>query len=886
MCSDSRTETIFPLPPPIEGQRLLSGMLISGRYEVRGYLDRGGHGTVYRVFDREIRREIALKLLGSERENAIGIARLRREVQVARDAQSPRLVRIFDLGTSSEGSYLTMELIDSPSLRGVLRKGSLSIEDSVRIAKQLFEGLAALHHLQIVHRDIKPGNILLAEGRDAKLADFGLARRLDRAETQLTRSGGLVGTLAYLSPEQILGEDGSEKSDLYAAGLVLFEMLAGRLPHEAPSDFGRRLSLLERAPDVRRFQPEVPPWLARIVARLLEVRPADRYQSAEEALRDLTQQRSPRRVRIGRWVLRTATVLVFALPQTGVVLVPPPKAEFSHLVSLGEGIAAVGRRGEELWRLTGVEPDSANKWVLARIKPDGPRLLALVPIQPGRWSQEDVSTLTFLDPETGKVVKRAKLPSAANSFPNDPPRFAVASLKTLDLFHDGTDEVIVSYHHIPEAPSYTVLYAPRLNQARIVYYARGGQEFAGAADLDGDGNPELLFVGIDNGWNWVNAVAAVKLDPESVKEGDSLPTPAAPDVMDEPFQERLLLWYAVVPRGQLEDPHRLTIDEKRRELTIHYASGKTWSLDFNGFAPATSGADLPGRQEARRETYEHFGEAERLRKVGQFDLAMSEAKASLDSARRVRETWLSEYGERLQAKILAAEGKIPEAESLFSSLVERAEDAPEVAYDAAVAFQLAGDLPRAAGWYEKGIGRGSAMGAGKSKHEFLKGEVLALVEERRYDEALVAVERFGEAYPPFRDHLWLYREYIRWRAGERPEARPSKVFPNSTDLYRYWELEFEFAGGGKAQEMLPRVERFLAEQPETRAEALSLRAELLARLGRGQDASEAAQTALELVRSEAPRSIIARGHAALVEARAHRLGSKLRIKTGERRAAP
>jgi tetratricopeptide (TPR) repeat protein len=167
------------------------------------------------------------------------------------------------------------------------------------------------------------------------------------------------------------------------------------------------------------------------------------------------------------------------------------------------------------------------------------------------------------------------------------------------------------------------------------------------------------------------------------------------------------------------------------------------------------------------------------------------------------------------------------------------------------------------------------MGAGKSKHEFLKGEVLALVEERRYAEALAAADRFGATYPAFQGHLWTFREYVRWRAGERPEADPSGVGWNWTDLERYWELEFELADGAAPEELLGKVDRFIAERPETRAEAMSLRAELLDRLGRTSEAGEVAQSALELARVEKARSIIARGHLALVAERARRLGGAL-----------
>ncbi len=858
--------------------------MVADRYEVKAYLGRGGNATVYRVYDRIVKVDVALKVVHPDLDPERALRRLSREVEIARAASSPYLVRVFDLGRTSEDIYLTMELLGGGSLRRRLDGGPLPLSHAVSIATSVLRGLAALHEHGAVHRDVTPGNVLFSSKDEAKLADFGLARRSGGEETALTVGDAILGTIGYRSPEQALGKDIGPRSDLYSLGVVLFEMLAGRLPHEAES-LGPRLSILEAAPDVRRFRPEVPPWLARIVARLLQVRFANRYQRAEEVLADLTHEKSPRRVRLRRYLFRSAAVLLLCLPQVGVLVVSAPKAEFSHLIPLESGIAAIGTRGEELWALRGVDPEAADKWALARIEPGGPQLLTLVP---GQAFPEDISTLTFFDPLTGKVRRRTKLPSGANYFPNDPPRFSIASVKALDLFHDGTDEVIVNYRHVPEAPSYVVLYAPRLNEARVIYYARGGQNFEGAADLDGDGIPELLFAGIDNAWNWVNVVAAVRLapnplDPESWRTRASA---AAPDLFQELADERSLLWYAVVPRGLLEEAHRLTIDEKRRELTVHYQlSGKTWTLDFDGFPPGTSGADPLGRQEARRATYEHFREAERLRSAGQLDLAMSEAKAALDSAKRARETWLSEYAERLQAKILVAQGKIPVAETIFTSLVGRAEDAPEVAYDAGVAFHLAGDLPRAVAWYEKGTGRGAAMGAGKSKHEFLKGEVLALVEEKRYADAQRAVDRFDATYPSTHSQLWFYREYIRWRAGKRPQADPSGVHPGSTDLYRYWELEFEFADDGEARDLLSRVDRFLAERPETRAEALSLRAELLGRLGRTREAAETAQSAVEVAQGEVERSIIARGHLDLLKERAQRLGAGFHLTSGNRPAS-
>ena len=414
-----------------------------------------------------------------------------------------------------------------------------------------------------------------------------------------------------------------------------------------------------------------------------------------------------------------------------------------------------------------------------------------------------------------------------------------------------------------------MLYVPRTNQSRIVFYSRGGQDFEGAADLDGDGMKELLFAGVNNGWNWVNAGGGADCSPAM---GSKLleRKPGRGGGRDPRTEaERSLLWYAVVPRGHLDDPERLSIDSRQRTLTVHYKSGKTWALGFDGFPKG-----MPGnvaRAEARGTAYAHLREAARLRKAQRLDLAMSEAQAAFASAAQAREVWLSQYAERVKAMILVEVGEIHEAERLFASLAERAEDAPKVAYDAAVAFHLAGDLPRAVTWYERGIGRSSAMGAGKSKHEFLKGEVLALVEERRYEDALAAVDRFGGTYPFWQPRIWLFRDYIKWRAGQRPEGDPTQVMPNWTDLDRYWALEFAFAEGGDPREILLRVDRFLAERPETRPEALSLRAELLARLGRMKEAEAVTESALELVRVEVARSIIARGHADLLAVRNRRL---------------
>jgi tetratricopeptide (TPR) repeat protein len=879
MSDSERTETVeAEAAPSFATRQLTPGSVVGGRYELLAMLGCGGYAAVYRARDRELRREVALKVLHPDRHTPGALVRLRREVAVARDASSPRLVRIFDIGTAPEGIYLTMEVLGG-SLKDRLRDGALPIAEAVRIAIELLEGLAALHTLAIVHRDVKPANVLLTSAGEVKLADFGLARHLDRDETRATLDRALIGTVDYLSPEQALGGEADPRSDLYAAGLVMFEMLAGRLPFSAKSDLGALLAHLRTPPpDLRRLRPGVPRWLARIVRRLLAKRPDDRYPKAAAALADLRGRRSalrPRRSLVRSLAAGFAAVAVAGGIMVGARTFSPPRAEYSHLVQERDGFAAIGKRGQRLWAMRGFDPDTTIRTAPARLDPAGPKLLATVLQQPAQWRPNQVSTLSYLDPETGRIVKQVRLPLASEVFPNDPQRFSVQHVVAADLYGDGIDEVLVSYGHVPEAPSFTVLYAPRLDRAGIVFYARGGHRFEGAWDLDGDGRKELVFSGINNAYDWVNVLAAVRLDAWFSESGQSISGGAAasPDSIVGPDQEQKLLWYATLPRGRMPSiAHIVTADTRARMFDVHYESGRIWKVGFDGFPPSPPGR-LPValRQGQRREAYRQLREAERLRALGSVPLAMAAAQAAQRAAAAAQESWIEEYAGRVEARMLVAENRIPEAERRFAAIARGAEDATEVAYEAAVAFHLQGDLPRALAWYRRGLDGGAVYDGGKSKHEFLKGEVLALLEERRYSDALSAIDQFVRGFPAAYDQGEVYREFVRWRAGELPNDPSSRVPPNGTDLYHYWAAECRFARGAEPRQLLAEVERMLSEKPETRGELLSLQAELLARLGDTKRAAETARGAFEVVNAERGSSIIARGHLDLVRERLQRL---------------
>jgi serine/threonine protein kinase len=262
------------------GVRLFApGTEIGRRYEVRAVLGTGGSAVVYEAFDRELKRRVALKVLRTDRTSEAALKRFRREVAIARDAASPRLVRVFDIGQAGDTAFLTMELVEGESLRELLARGPLAPERAVAIGVEVLRALADLHVLGIVHRDVKPGNILLAATGEVKLADFGLARHWEGTETRVTETEGLVGTVEYLSPEQALGDLLDARSDLYSLGVVLFEMLAGKVPLRGDSAIGTIVAHIRQEPaDVRKLRPESPAWLSAVVARLLAPGAPVRFQ--------------------------------------------------------------------------------------------------------------------------------------------------------------------------------------------------------------------------------------------------------------------------------------------------------------------------------------------------------------------------------------------------------------------------------------------------------------------------------------------------------------------------------------------------------------------------------------------------------------------------------
>lgn len=273
-----------------------------GRYRIRELLGRGGMGVVYRAEDRDLSRSVAIKFLLPGRNEARALRRFQREARAAASVNHPNVCAIHDVGAANGRHYIVMELLEGCSLKQHLTQGRLPFSEVARWGRHVAEALAAVHGRGIVHRDVKPANIFITRAGEAKLLDFGLARLgregLESAQQDpragaghdlsLSASGATIGTVPYMSPEQALGREIDARSDLFACGAVLFEMITG-----LPTFGGRSASavfdgIVNRQPmRPSQLRREVPAALEQVVLRALDKNPRERYQSAHDLAADL-----------------------------------------------------------------------------------------------------------------------------------------------------------------------------------------------------------------------------------------------------------------------------------------------------------------------------------------------------------------------------------------------------------------------------------------------------------------------------------------------------------------------------------------------------------------------------------------------------------------------
>lgn len=274
----------------------LVGQLIDGRYEVLSRIARGGMATVYLATDRRLDRDVALKVmhphLADGADGADFVSRFRREARAAARLTHPGLVAVFDQGVDGATSYLTMEFVDGTNLRHrLVSDGALSVQDAFDTAEAVLDALAAAHRNNLVHRDIKPENVLLSSEGRIKVADFGLARAV--TEVTSTATGTIFGTVAYLAPEIILTGTCDARTDVYAVGILLFEMLTGRQPHTGDTPIQVAYKHVNSdIPAVSDHLPWAPQEIDELVAALAARQPEDRPTDATAALALLARTRA------------------------------------------------------------------------------------------------------------------------------------------------------------------------------------------------------------------------------------------------------------------------------------------------------------------------------------------------------------------------------------------------------------------------------------------------------------------------------------------------------------------------------------------------------------------------------------------------------------------
>lgn len=273
----------------------LTGRTIS-RYRIAEKIGQGGMGEVYRATDTKLKRDVALKMLSAEkREDAEACRRFAREALTAAALDHPFICKIYEVVEGREGGVIAMEFVEGTSLKQSLEKRSPSIQEAVRIAIEITEALEAAHDKGIIHRDLKPSNIMLTRRGHVKVMDFGLAKTFvvskagPESNTVDSVSGRmLVGSVGYMSPEQARGQELDQRTDLFSLGVVLYEMLTGRLPfaRSTPADSLNALLNGELVP-ARELNPKIPIELARVLERLLAREPSRRYHAARNLLLDL-----------------------------------------------------------------------------------------------------------------------------------------------------------------------------------------------------------------------------------------------------------------------------------------------------------------------------------------------------------------------------------------------------------------------------------------------------------------------------------------------------------------------------------------------------------------------------------------------------------------------
>jgi eukaryotic-like serine/threonine-protein kinase len=287
------------------------GVLVGGRYELGRQLGSGGMARVFLAHDRLLDRDVAVKVLSEPYAgDPAFVERFRREASAAAGLNHPNIVAVYDRGEADGSYYIVMEYLSGPTLKDIIRRrGPLPPAEAVDVALGILAALAAAHKRGVIHRDVKPQNVMASEDGRIKVADFGIARAGE--DSGMTEAGSIIGTAQYLSPEQARGDEVTAASDCYSVGIVLYELLTGRVPFDGDRSMAVAMKQIAEPPQPpHELRPDLPPDLEAVVLKALRKRPSERYRTAEEFSGDLRMMDAP-------------TVATVAAPRRASV--PPPQ---------------------------------------------------------------------------------------------------------------------------------------------------------------------------------------------------------------------------------------------------------------------------------------------------------------------------------------------------------------------------------------------------------------------------------------------------------------------------------------------------------------------------------------------------------------------------------
>jgi eukaryotic-like serine/threonine-protein kinase len=339
----------------------LLGTILNGRYRLEARIGTGGMSSVYRALDETLERPVAIKLMNREiATDSDQLERFRREARAVAQLSHPHIVGVIDYGEDQGRPYIVLEYVEGETLKERIRRnGELDVSEAVAYAIEIARALGAAHARHIVHRDVKPQNVLIDEEGSAKVTDFGIARSLD--DDGLTADGRVLGTTDYVSPEQALGHHVTGQSDLYSLGIVLFEMLTGSVPFRGENQVAVAMKhVREELPDVQALRPEVSASLAAVIDRATAKDLHERYRSDEELIADLESVLALQAARTGS-ATGEATAVLRTLPSSTRRRVPlrarsrPAVLALGALLAVAALVVGIVLLGDRTHRGTGTQ---------------------------------------------------------------------------------------------------------------------------------------------------------------------------------------------------------------------------------------------------------------------------------------------------------------------------------------------------------------------------------------------------------------------------------------------------------------------------------------------------------------------------------------------------